>query len=458
MSKYEMVEIIDSGKIIAKEFNRCKEDLKLFSEQTEKDINLPTVNYYESFLFVDYDHKVTGGELNELTSKLQEHLKNFNNINNKIIREFSAIYNTFNALDNEYIKNIMQSLKKSNEAINKANLGLTEAEKRIEDIRATNGKLEVAQNNIKIIQDELEYAQKDLDKHMEIQKKIVDGLTLFKGKIDSYKHLKDIDNMWENLEKLVNKIPIISENINNIKIDVQKNISELNDIKRFKDKLENYKHLENIDNIWVNLQNLDSKVPIISGDINNIKIDVQKNISELNDIKRFKDKLENYKHLENIDNIWVNLQNLDSKVPIISGDINNIKIDVQKNISELNDIKRFKDKLENYKHLEDIDKIWNDLDYLRVIKNKLEVVENLDKLTNDVEGLKKLNSNIELRLRNTFNFIEQQKKKIEDLETSLQATQNENISLSKKLNMSYLLGGGALILGIFNIFYLFLRG
>jgi len=399
-----MVEIIDSGKIIAKEFNRCKEDLKLFSEQTEKDINLPTVNYYESFLFVDYDHKVTGGELNELTSKLQEHLKNFNNINNKIIREFSAIYNTFNALDNEYIKNIMQSLKKSNEAINKANLGLTEAEKRIEDIRATNGKLEVAQNNIKIIQDELEYAQKDLDKHMEIQKKIVDGLTLFKGKIDSYKHLKDIDNMWENLEKLVNKIPIISENINNIKIDVQKNISELNDIKRFKDKLENYKHLENIDNIWVNLQNLDSKVPIISGDINNIKIDVQKNISELNDIKRFKDKLENYKHLE------------------------------------------------------DIDKIWNDLDYLRVIKNKLEVVENLDKLTNDVEGLKKLNSNIELRLRNTFNFIEQQKKKIEDLETSLQATQNENISLSKKLNMSYLLGGGALILGIFNIFYLFLRG
>ena len=345
-----MIEVMDSGKIIAKEFNRCKEDLKLFSEQTEKEINLPTVSYYESFLFVDYDHKVTGGELNDLTSKLQEHLKNFNNINNKIIREFSAIYNTFNALDNEYIKKIMQSIMKSNEAINKANLGLIEAEKRIEDIRATNGRLEVAQNNIRTIQDDLKYAQKDLDKHMEIQKKIVEGLTQFKGKIDSYKHLKDIDNMW------------------------------------------------------------------------------------------------------------VNLQNLDTKVPTISDDINNLKIDVQKNVSELNDIKRFKNRLENYKHLEDIDKIWNDLDYLRVIKNKLEVVENLDKLTNDVEGQKKLNSNIELRLRNTFNFIEQQKKKIEDLETSLQATQNENISLSKKLNMSYLLGGGALIVGVFNIFYLFLRG
>ena len=350
MSKYEMIEVIDSRKIIAKEFNRCKEDLKLFSEQTEKEINLPTVSYYESFLFVDYDHKVTGEELNDLTSKLQEHLKNFNNINNKIIREFSAIYNTFNALDNEYIKKIMQSIMKSNEAINKANLGLIEAEKRIEDIRATNGRLEVAQNNIRTIQDDLKYAQKDLDKHMEIQKKIVEGLTQFKGKIDSYKHLKDIDNMWENLEKLVNKISIVSQ------------------------------------------------------------------------------------------------------------DIDDIKINTQKNVSELNDIKRFKDKLENYRHLEDIDEIWKDLDYLKVIKSKLETVENIERLINDVEGQKKLNSNIELRLRNTFNFIEQQKKKIEDLETSLQATQNENMSLSKKLNMSYLLGGGALILGVFNIFYLFLRG
>ena len=103
-------------------------------------------------------------------------------------------------------------------------------------------------------------------------------------------------------------------------------------------------------------------------------------------------------------------------------------------------------------------KIWNDLDYLRVIKNKLEIVENLDKLTNDVEGLKKLNSSLELRLKNTFNFIEEQKKKIENLETNLETSQNENKSLSKKLNISYLLGGGALILSIFNTFYLFFRG
>lgn len=350
MSKYEILEVIDSGKIIDNNFNKYKGELKLFLEQMEEKIDdLPTVDY-SGGIFGWGDHKVTGWEFNNLTEKIQGHFIVINDVSNKIIKEFETIYNTFNALDNEYIKKIMQSIMKSNEAINKANLGLIEAEKRIDDIRATNGRLEVAQNNIKVIQNGLQDAQNNINRHMEIQKKVVEGLGNFKTRIDSYRHLKDIDNMW------------------------------------------------------------------------------------------------------------VNLQNLDTKVPLISGDINSLKIDIQKNVSELNDIKRFKDRLENYKHLEDIDKIWNDLDYLRVIKNKLEVVENLDKLTNDVEGQKKLNSNIELRLRNTFNFIEQQKKKIEDLETSLQATQNENISLSKKLNMSYLLGGGALILGVFNIFYLFLRG
>jgi len=348
MNKYEMVEVIDSGKIIAKEFNRCKEDLKLFFEEAEKELDFTPVNYTSCFGL--FTHTVTGAEFNKLTSEIQKHLIEFHDTNIRIIKEFQAIYNTFNALDNEYIKNIMQSIMKSNEAINKANLGLIEAEKRIEDIKNTNGRIEVAQNNIKIIQDELEYAQKDLDKHMEIQKKIVDGLTQFKGKIDSYKHLKDIDNMW------------------------------------------------------------------------------------------------------------VNLQNLDSKVPIISGDINNVKIDVQKNISELNDIKKFKERLENYRHLEDIDKIWNDLDYLRVIKNKLEIIDNIDKLTNDLEGLKKVNASTELRLKNTYNLIEEKQKKIENLENSLETSQNVNQSLSKKLNISYFLGGGALILALFNTFYLFLRG
>jgi len=266
MSKYEMVELY-SGKKIAKEFNRCKEDLKLFSEQTEKDLSLSRVD--TDWFWGFGSHTVTGEELNRLTSQIQDYLIGFNNINNKIIKEFEAIYNTFNALDNEYIKNIVQSIMKSNEAINKANKGLIEAEKRIEDIKETNGKIKAAQDNIKVIQDKLQIAQQNIDRSIEIQKKVIEGLSQFKIKIDSYKHLKDIDNMWENLEKLVNETSIIYRDMRDIRTNVQKNMEELNIIKKFKEKLENYRYIENFEYIKNSLEQQQEKINILENNLKN---------------------------------------------------------------------------------------------------------------------------------------------------------------------------------------------
>lgn len=290
MGKYKMLEVVDSKKIIANEFEKCKENLKLFLKETEKDLSFTKVKYTDWGGFIN--HTVTGAEFNTLVSETQNHLKDFREIEIKIVNELQGIYNTFVALDNEYLKKIMYSISNSNEAINKANEGLIEAEKRIEDIKETNEKIQVAQNKIEFVNKELQNAQEDIDKTIEFQKRTLESLSQFKNKIDSYRHLKDID------------------------------------------------------------------------------------------------------------------------------------------------------------------KIWNDLDYLRVIKSKLEVIENLDKLTNEVEELKKLSSSVELSL----DFIEENQKKIGDLEANLEVIKNENQSLSKKLNISYFLGGGALILGIFNIFSLFLRG
>lgn len=213
----------DNREIINSNFNKYKGELKIFSEQMEEEIKLPTVDY-SGGIFGWGDHKVTGWELNHLTEKIQEHLIANNNISSKIIKEFETIYKTFNALDNEYIKEIMQSIEKSNEAINKANQGLIEAEKRIEDIKETNGKIQVAQNNIKIIQDKLQNAQQNIDKNIEFQKKIVDGLSKFKNKIDSYEHLKDIDSIWNDLEKVKNSLYILEEKqkkIENLEMSLQ---------------------------------------------------------------------------------------------------------------------------------------------------------------------------------------------------------------------------------------------
>lgn len=209
----------DNREIINNNFNKYKGELKVFSEQMEEEIKLPKVNNYG----VIREHRVRGYELNNLTENIQNHLIATNNVTNKIIKEFETIYKTFNALDNEYIKEIMQSIEKSNEAINKANQGLTEAEKRIEDIKETNEKIQVAQNNIKVIQDKLQNAQRNIDRNIEFQKKIVEGLSKFKNKIDSYEHLKDIDGMWNDLEKVKSSLYILEEDKKEIE-DLETNL------------------------------------------------------------------------------------------------------------------------------------------------------------------------------------------------------------------------------------------
>jgi hypothetical protein len=239
MSKYEMLET--NKKMIAEKFDEYKNNLKVFSEQNVKDVKLSKVEAEEWWNIIHgCNHVVTGEELNKLSSQIQDHLISINDIKNRIIKEFGVIYNTFNALDNEYIKNITHSMMKSNEAINKANKGLIEAEKRIEDIKEVNGKIQITQKNIKFIQEKLQVSQQDIGRKLEIIKNVLEDLSLFKAKVDSHKHLKDVDNIWDDLKKLESKILAISEDIKEVKMYIQRNVEELNSTKISKDKSENY--------------------------------------------------------------------------------------------------------------------------------------------------------------------------------------------------------------------------
>jgi len=239
MSKYEMLET--NNRMIAEKFDEYKNNLKVFSEQNVKDVKLSKVEAEEWWNIIHGgNHVVTGEELNRLSSQIQDHLISINDIKNRIIKEFGVIYNTFNALDNEYIKNITHSMMKSNEAINKANKGLIEAEKRIEDIKEVNGKIQITQKNIKFIQEKLQVSQQDIGRKLEIIKNVLEDLSLFKAKVDSHKHLKDVDNIWDDLKKLESKILAISEDIKEVKMYIQRNVEELNSTKISKDKSENY--------------------------------------------------------------------------------------------------------------------------------------------------------------------------------------------------------------------------
>ena len=167
-------------------FEEAKQAIKEFSEQTTVDLHLNRVNSKKEFgewlgdaLFgggLGTDHKVTGGELNELTVQIQSHFQDVNETEIKLIKQFGEVYNALEALDKDYIQAILIAIK----ATEKTSEGIAETQEQIK----------------KIVED---------------QKKTLEVLKKFKQKLDGYEHLKDVDALWESNEEHTQQIEDIQK-------------------------------------------------------------------------------------------------------------------------------------------------------------------------------------------------------------------------------------------------------
>ena len=178
-------------------FNEKKEALKAFSEEIPEQKDLPTVPTNDPMLgFFGMEYDVKGQHLNELSQAVQDRMIKQNDHIKKIIQEFNTIYETFQLLDDDYIKRISESLIAAKEANNKAMQGLHEIEeyqtgnkKLLDDVFKQNKDLiDILKNHHKKLE-ELEQLE---DKQSEIQIEI-DSL---KAKL---KTLVKIENSFNDL-------------------------------------------------------------------------------------------------------------------------------------------------------------------------------------------------------------------------------------------------------------------
>lgn len=178
-------------------FEKSKNELKRFSEQSIKDIELRRVEVDGGFLGLG-NHKVTGDELNELTSDIQKHLIKNNEFHTKFIKEFGQVYQALEALDKEYIQAILMAIKSS--------------EKANEDVKM---------------------AQKDIGKTIELQKKTILALKTFKNDVEKHEHLKDIDILWDMSVDHKSSLQNVSDQLNEHEqtISLQKEILNKNEKK-----------------------------------------------------------------------------------------------------------------------------------------------------------------------------------------------------------------------------------
>lgn len=222
-------------------FNEKKNELKAFSKNLPKEADLPSVPT-SGGLFGWFSYDVKGSDLNRLTESIQNKMIEQNKVLVRTIQEFNTIYDTFSALDQEYIQGILISLKAAEEANAKALQGIDGVQEN--------------QNEIKQI--------------INLQKQVIQVLKNFKEKMEKIEHLADVDQLFSGFSKM-------QSNVNAIETKVE---AQINGIKTLASSLsvfqDNLKRLEDIQN--KQFQAVNQRV---EDDIQSLAEKIDRNHSEL---------------------------------------------------------------------------------------------------------------------------------------------------------------------------------
>lgn len=420
------------------DFENAKKELKKFSEHTTTDLDLKRVDDSKgvgAFLGdwflgrgIGLDHKVTGEELNDLTSQIQTHLHSINNTQIELIKEFGQVYSALEALDKDYIQAILVSIKATEE---------------------TSQSIQKIQGQIK--------------KNVENQRKTLEELKKFKQKLDSYAHLGDIDKIWDDCQKWHDNITKLSNSINiatsisnanakkveglkeTLKITDEKigeldkclnqQIVKIESVLAFTFELEKIVHLHDIDEMWESLSNAHNSLMNICNDLNSIRDAATRQQSDIDVILKFMDTLSVYKHLKDIDGIWSKTESHSDRLDGLAQQSDNMLGLVHTNQSHIDELSKYKEELCGIKHLKEVDKLW---DSNEVHSNQL--------------------SELEKQSEETNNFIQNNKKLIDTAIADVVEKNDIAVQmLTKKIKYAYLLAGGSLGLALIELVVILLK-
>lgn len=387
-------------------FELAKNRLKEFSEKTEAELKIDKVDTDGRILGFFSDHNVTGYELNERLETIQEHFIAVNTTNNKVIKEFQEVYNALDALDKDYITSIVANVK----AI----------EKTSDDVRVQQETLKRHNEELANQQSKLDAHQEEIETNVANISEIVTVLKVFKEKLEGYKHLTDIDKIWNDCKK----------NIEKISEDIQTQRSELDILATTSES-----HTESIASLSEKL-----------ADAEEYATDSRNLITKLED---FRGKVSVLNHLMEVDEIWkqtedhqIRINRAEQEGKVHGDKLNELEQADSKmcesitlNAHEISLLKKYKDKLSGISHLDDIDGMWNDIE------------EHTSKL-------------IECEKRDAELIDTIQKNKEEVNENIVEAVQAANVAietLTKKVKYAYWIAGGSAGFAIVELILLLMK-
>lgn len=309
----------------------------------------------------------------------------------------------------------------------------------LKGLEKTSDDVKVQQTELKKHHAVLERQQNKLDSHqgeidniisnMEITIKV---LQKFKSQLDNLKHLNEIDTIWKDCKDIQTKIELISENFATV------NEASLMKINNLKTQL-NVLRKKN-DNDTVRVETIEQDIAVLKKDIISKDTKIGKEIdniqTSIEQYNNFYSKLKEQIHILEIDTLWDKLdfyQKITEKLQIEGEEVNQ-KIEAVKdkiNILNKNDISSNL-KLELIE--KDIDKLKNDISSKE---------GQLDVKINEIQSLLNEHDIYQSKLKTQIHMI--------DIDTLWDIVENYQVKLehiNRKVQRGYIVSGGALIIAI----------
>lgn len=262
-----------------------------------------------------------------------------------------------------------------------------------------------------------------------------------------------VKNAQENIGKLVND-----------------QIKTLEILKKFKQKLEGYSHLGDVDKIWGDCQKWHQDILEYSGDISLAKKQSEENIEAIAElesvVKATEDRinhlseqitivvdgvdvarvyistLEKIIHLQDIDEMWEGMSGAQDSIKSIRDDIKKLRTEVSAHREELDGMLDFRQELSKLEHLVDVDDIW----------------ASVNDYPTQLEELKEQNDNLIDSIRTKQVGMDERFAALsQNMTEATQATNMAIEELKKKVEYAYWIAGGSACLVVIELILLLMR-
>lgn len=393
------MELIVDGKNVLEPVNLEKNKNEIMQQRASVPSQVSLTHFKENVGF--FKANVKGEDMNDLVTELQKTFSDINTRETKMYDQLDTVFRTVESIHKGSIEGIIVGVKSAQEAISQAEYAIETITKTLVILQDFKNQLEENTehlNDIDVIWDATQQLDNDvkglekslLEKVKNINENIKVLMTL-KSNLDKIKHIKDVDTMHKDLLDVHQKFEQEKKKVTGRMDTITEEIQQL---QQFKEVIEGIEHLNDVDNIYADLSNLQESVVEDKKKQRELISAIQTNVKEL---ATFRKELEKSEHLHDIDDIHTKVENIQE---VISEEGKRVAKELSSIQTDIKGLTEYKQAMDQIVHLTDIDALWESNEHLKhsvdeldrtVISSsqKIDVMEeNVQHNADDISNLK----------------------------------------------------------------------